>query len=412
MATIFNLMEPHIASTCLIEWTEFVAEQVMMKAKGKPKQRRGLWGAVLMRLLTLVVVSLGLVWILYANKESPHSDMMPLSLPDTSFPIIPELTRTNATRYWDMTFAPDSKGLYVVDEGHLYQFQLSDTGWTLHRIELMPSDYQASTVAVHPEGNPIAVGTTTTVDAFYTTPRVLFYHTDRDGRIKEWESGQSYNHGGSMQLAYSSDGSELWHLYNLNNAGCGRTSNHLQMLDTQTGITNTYQLPSPHIRDFVLGHEQFVMSLNDLCLHDSTELRVDTGQGSPMTLLTAGGGRFAYLTQSQDGTMLAVRHEELAPLFENTLYVWKNLTLAHEIRLVHEVDALAITPDNQYLVFGVTRDDKTDIELHVFNVVENRHEFFIQTDFDMPIDHLAISSNGQWLSAIADNQLSVWSLNS
>ena len=385
----------------------------MKKAKGKPKQRRWVWGVMLIRfVVTLASVTLGLVWILYTNQEALRPTEMPVTLPDNPLPNMPELTMTNASRYWDMTFAPDSNSLYLVDEGHLYQYHLSEAGWTLGKTELIPEGYQASTVAIHPTGNPIVVGATTTIDESYTTPRVLVYRSDYEGHIKEWESGQSYNYGSSIELAYSPDGSELWHLYNLNNAGCGRTSNHLQGLNSQTGFTNIYELPNPHTRDFVVGHNQLVISLNDSCLQNATELRLDSGEGSLTTLLTAGGGRFAYLTQSHDGTMLTIRHKELAPPFENTLYVWENLILTHEIRLVHTVDALAISPDNQYLYFGVPRDNETDIELHVYDLVQNQPAYFIQTDFDSLIRQLAVSPDGQWLSAIAENQLHIWNLDS
>lgn len=389
----------------------------MQKTKRKTQPER-LSKKLIAILLLVMMAFAGFTAYQYVRGDS-NLRVIDLQLPlatvretdDIQLMQIPEIE----DRIRDVAFSEDRSAWYALGDSHLYQVALQGNTSELQAILALPVEYEAYTLAIYPGANQLAIGTMQTVDDIYKSAAILFVDMENLDLIDTvFDSNSSYNLGYSIELAFTPDGTGLYHLYNLNNAGCGRTSNHLEIWDMTTHQLEVYSLPTNFVSDFMLTDDMLALQINTDCsptLSEGSRLTFFAEDGQEVSFPSGGTTGYQDLTVSDDGTLFAGVLAYSATNSRSDIHIWANdemYTQSDDIQVNGLVKSIALSPDNRYLVLSVIPDNAG--VLHFINLQTGRIDNSIQIGATRVTPHIQFSPDGDYLSVNAQDFHAIWYL--
>lgn len=266
-------------------------------------------------------------------------------------------------------------------------------------------------VEFSPDGEILAIGLVPKIcDSANCAARGVVYrwHVQTMTFLDPWVAA-SYNLGYAKKVLFTPDGKVLTFVYNLNNAGCFRTSDHTASWDVQSG-NQLSNFSAGHILDEVFSPDSNLAVIsysNGVCPLDALHIvLMDTALTVELKSVTyplSGYDAISRLAFSPDGQLLMA---SVVQAGNSEIYVLDSQTLQE--RGVYHFDdtiirSVAFNPDGRVLLIG---DDKG--QLHFLDAKSGRKLKVVDID-QSGIKDIVISRNGEFLAIVStDGNIHVW----
>jgi|GEM_PF-5991965 len=326
-----------------------------------------------------------------AATVSETDDIQLMDIPEIDEPIL------------DVAFSEDSSSWYALGTNRLYKMELNGTESQPVASVSFPSEYEANTLAVYPGANQIAIGAMRTNDDATVTPAIIF--VDLPGlQFIDYElaSENQNNRGYSINLAFTPDGSQLYHLYTLNDlstAGCGNPIYNLDVWDMNTHQAEVFELPEDFASDFAISDGMLAVQLHTECppsIDNTSRLAFYSDDSIQVSVPSARTPGYQDLTFSVDSTLFVATLQYPFPTPIFLIHIWnQDAEIMYEFELNQNPSSIAISPDNQYAVMYAAMDSQ---DVHFINLRTGNVDYSLETgDIQGTVHNMYFSPDGHYL---------------
>ncbi|MGB7339620.1 MAG: hypothetical protein WBC91_12070 [Phototrophicaceae bacterium] len=366
---------------------------------------------IILSVIVTILLSAGIVLTVLSVQDSSPL----LIIPQPSQAIA--LDWYYATDDWyfrDSVFSSDGETHYILTSNS--QLLVMSQGEILD-IYHFADTITPGSLTIHPNGDELVIGAVERVgdEVYYQQGIILTIDTELLEITGKFAAPGSYNYGYSIEINYTTTGDEIYHLYNLNNAGCSRTSNTLRRWDTTTSTYERMDLPSPFVFDFAVTDDVIAVNFSAMCFSSTynPNLVLIGNEGDMYHFPSEGTSGYRDLQTSYDQQMLMAYLNNVESPFHSTVHIWNVFDIVTEIEIDQRIQRIALSPDNSLIALTLVRDDGEDnssLELHLYNRDLKLVTLSLELSSNIPIQQLLFSPDGTKLLLRSPDQIAVFEL--